>query len=141
MKKMLLLISIFALVLSSMMVLPAIASDHATMVAEPDGVDAHLVDSKGMSLYWFTKDSIGKSVCSGECVAKWPIYYREQVEPLSGTTASDYSVIVRDDGQKQTTFRGYPLYYFFKDKMAGDSKGQGVKDVWYTINPAKFPQS
>ncbi len=141
MKKMSLLISVFALVLTSLMVLPAIASDHATMVAETDSADTHLVDSKGMTLYWFTKDSIGQSVCSGECVAKWPIYYREKVEPAAGTTAADYDVIVRGDGQKQTTFRGYPLYYFFKDKMAGDNKGQGVKDVWFMVNPAKFPHS
>ena len=45
----------------------------------------------------------------------------------------------REDGKKQTTFRGYPLYYWAGDKAPGDTKGQGVNNVWYVIDPAKFP--
>jgi predicted lipoprotein with Yx(FWY)xxD motif len=60
---------------------------------------------------------------------------------MPGTVPADFGTLTRSDGKMQTTFRGYPLYYFFKDQMAGDMKGQGVKDVWYLVDPANFPPS
>jgi predicted lipoprotein with Yx(FWY)xxD motif len=72
---------------------------------------------------------------------KWPIYYRETVAASPGIDSKDFGVIRRDDGQKQTTFRGYPLYYFFGDKAAGDTAGQKVKDVWFVIDPSNFPSN
>jgi len=53
--------------------------------------------------------------------------------------AEDFGTITREDGKKQTTFRGYPLYYWAGDKAPGDTKGQGVGNVWYVIDPTKFP--
>ena len=53
--------------------------------------------------------------------------------------AEDFGTITREDGKKQTTFRGYPLYYWVGDKAAGDTKGQGMGNVWHVIDPAKFP--
>jgi predicted lipoprotein with Yx(FWY)xxD motif len=28
-----------------------------------------------------------------------------------------------------------PLYYYFKDKTAGDTVGQDVNSVWYVVAP------
>ena len=117
----------------------AFAMDHAVKKMAKDGVGNYLADAKGMTLYWFKKDSAGKSACEGPCVGKWPIYYRETVAPGEGTTAADFGTITRDDGKKQTTFRGYPLYYWTGDKAPGDTSGQGVNNVWYVIDPANFP--
>jgi hypothetical protein len=36
----------------------------------------------------------------------------------------------------QVTYRGYPLYRFAADKLAGQVKGQGYGGKWYLINPA-----
>ena len=47
--------------------------------------------------------------------------------------------ITRDDGTTQTTYKGYPLYYWQNDKKRGDVTGQDVGKVWYVIDPAKFP--
>lgn len=115
------------------------AMDHAVRKATKDGVGSYLADAKGMTLYWFKKDSPGKSACSGPCVANWPIYYRESVAAGEGTRAEDFGTITREDGKKQTTFRGYPLYYWSGDKAAGDTKGQGVNGVWYVVDPGSFP--
>lgn len=104
-----------------------------------DGSMPRLVDSKGMTVYYFTKDSIGKSACSGECLTKWPVVPSEAVKAETGLDPAQFGTITREDGAKQVTFRGYPLYTFFKDKMPGDINGQGVNSVWYTINPADFP--
>jgi predicted lipoprotein with Yx(FWY)xxD motif len=115
------------------------ADHHAVKTANKEGVGKHLTDADGMSLYWFVKDSAGKSNCKGGCLEKWPAFYRAAIVPPAGVDASDFGTLTRDDGQKQTTFRGYPLYYFFKDKQAGDTNGQGIKNIWYLIDPAHFP--
>jgi len=117
----------------------ALAMDHAVKKMTKDGVGNYLADAKGMTLYWFKKDSPGKSACAGPCVEKWPIYYRETVAAGEGTKAEDFGTITREDGMKQTTFRGYPLYYWVGDKAPGDANGQGVNNVWYVIDPGNFP--
>ena len=131
--------TIFATMLVLLIVTTAMADHHAVKIAKHEGIGNILTDAKGMTLYWFVKDSTGKSACMGGCLEKWPIYFRPQVAPLQGLDAADFGTITRDDGILQTTFRGYPLYYFFKDGMAGDTNGQGVNNVWYVIDPAAFP--
>lgn len=117
--------------------LPALAASDMAQVLSKEGVGPYLADSKGMTLYIFTKDSPGMSVCSGDCLVKWPAYAVDKVEPHSGLNAKDFGVIKRADGSPQATFRGAPLYYFFKDTMPGDTAGQGVNEVWYVVNPQR----
>ena len=117
----------------------AMAAHHAVKIQHKEGVGKYLADSEGKALYWFKKDTPGTSACAGPCVEKWPIYHRDGVKPPEGVKAEDFATIIRSDGQKQTTFRGYPLYYWMNDKQAGDTSGQGVNNVWYLIDPANFP--
>ena len=113
----------------------AYADHHAVKVAKKEGIGSYLTDIKGMTLYYFKKDTVGKSACEGPCVENWPLYYRETVAPKDGLAAGDFATITRPDGKKQTTYKGMPLYYFAKDKKPGDTLGQGVKDAWYAVNP------
>lgn len=132
-------ISLFIVLAVALIAVPAIAAHHAVKVAENAAYEKHLTDTEGMTLYWFKNDSPGTSTCSGGCVANWPIFYRETVAPTGDLKAEDFGTITRDDGQKQTTFRGYPLYYFVGDKNAGDTTGHGLKGVWFTVDPDNFP--
>src|SRR5687767_7932690 len=77
-----------------------------------------LVDSSGMTLYFFDKDQAGsgKSVCNGSCATAWPPH----VAPATAQPAGDYSVVTRDDGTKQWAHKGRPLYRWVKDQKAGD---------------------
>ncbi len=111
------------------------ADHHAVKVAKHEKLGGYLTDAKGMALYVFKKDAPGKSACAGECVAKWPLYHREKVGAGGGTKEADFATITRDDGQKQTTYKGMPLYYFAGDKAAGDTSGHGVRDVWFLAQP------
>ncbi|MCD9020969.1 plastocyanin/azurin family copper-binding protein [Cohnella silvisoli] len=106
------------------------------------GTDAklgnYLVDSKGVTLYYFDKDPTGSSVCTGDCLVKWPAFYADSIVIPKGLKAEDFGEIKRSDGSEQTTFKGYPLYYFFQDAKRGDLKGQSLGDVWFVVNPTTF---
>jgi predicted lipoprotein with Yx(FWY)xxD motif len=95
-----------------------------------------LVDSKGMTLYIFTKDTPNTSACYGGCATAWPPLLTSGA-PIAGTgvTASMLGITTRTDGTTQVTYNGLPLYYWVKDKVVGDTTGQGVQNVWYVIDP------
>jgi predicted lipoprotein with Yx(FWY)xxD motif len=99
----------------------------------------YLVDESGKALYWFTKDSAGKSACSGDCLKAWPAFHADSIVVPSGLNPADFATIKRADGTEQTTYKGYPLYYWVKDMKRGDVTGQNVGKVWFVIDPAKFP--
>jgi predicted lipoprotein with Yx(FWY)xxD motif len=99
----------------------------------------YLVDENGKALYWFAKDSVGKSACSGDCLKAWPAFHADSVVVPSALNPSDFGTIKRADGTQQTTFKGYPLYYWAKDVKRGDVTGQNVGKVWFVIDPDKFP--
>jgi len=133
--------ALIGLLVAACLIVPsiALANHHAIKLAKKDGIGTYLTDAEGKTLYWFKKDTPGQSACAGPCVEKWPLYYREAVATPEGIAASDFATIERSDGQKQTTFRGYPLYYWVGDTKPGDTSGQGVKEVWYVIDPGNFP--
>jgi predicted lipoprotein with Yx(FWY)xxD motif len=89
-----------------------------------------LVDSKGMTVYTFDKDTAnsGKSACTGPCASNWmPVMAGDA--PLS----APYSTVTREDGSKQLAYKGKPLYTFAKDKKAGDKAGDKFKDMWHVV--------
>ncbi len=111
------------------------SADSSLDIRTKDGIGSYLVDAKGMTLYHFDKDMPGKSACAGPCVENWPIFYSDTVTVSQGLNPTDFGTITRDDGKKQTTYRGMPLYYFVKDKAPDDTFGQGVKDIWHVVKP------
>ncbi len=111
------------------------ADEVAVKTASKEGIGTYLTDASGRTLYVFKKDSPGKSACAGPCVGKWPLFYREHASAAAGVEARELGTITRDDGKKQTTYRGMPLYYFADDKAAADTSGEGFKDVWYVAKP------
>ena len=91
-----------------------------------------LVDSKGMTLYIFDKDSTGKSACSGTCATNWPPLMAAGDAKASG----DWGVVTRDDGMKQWAYKGKPLYTWAKDTKPGDTTGDGVaNNTWHVATP------
>jgi predicted lipoprotein with Yx(FWY)xxD motif len=105
-------------------------SAHAADQAPLHRADKILVDAKGMTVYTYDKDASGsgKSTCTGQCAENWPPVKAE------GKDFSDpYAALTRDDGSKQLSYKGRPLYTFVKDKKPGDKTGDKVKDVWHVI--------
>ena len=111
---------------------------YTVMIGTAKPVGNYLTDGEGKTLYYFTKDSAGQSACTGNCLKNWPAFTSDTFSVPSGLNASDFGTITRDDGTKQVTYKGYPLYYFIRDRKRGEVAGQAVGKVWYVIDPAKF---
>lgn len=116
--------SLATALLATLLALPAIAADPAP-AHKSGGV---LVDSKGMTVYTFDKDTAGKSNCTGQCTENWP-----PVEAGNAPLAAPWSAVTRDDGTRQLAYKGKPLYTFMKDKKPGDKEGNNVKNMWHVV--------
>ncbi|MEA4855876.1 MAG: hypothetical protein AAGU21_21810 [Solidesulfovibrio sp.] len=128
----------WALLIVALAAAPALAGGTSVTVQQKDGLGAYLADGDGMTLYYFTKDAPGKSVCTGDCLTKWPPLPAGELTVATGLEAKDFGELATAGG-KLVTFRGYPVYRFFKDAKAGDTTGQGVGGVWFVIDPKAFP--
>lgn len=116
------------------------AADNEIKIAESTEVGKYLTDSEGKTLYWYKKDAPGKFACNSTCLDQWLVYYREDIVPPTGILKSDFGTIIREDGEKQTTFRGYPLYYSINDQEPGDiNRQKGNHVVGLVIDPSAFP--
>ena len=95
---------------------------------------AILTDSDGKTLYIFKKDPVDNSVCDSSCIASWPVFYSsKEITTPDGINAGDFNVITRDDGSKQTTYKGMALYYYSGDKAPGDLNGEEYNNLWYVV--------
>lgn len=96
-----------------------------------------VVDGKGMSVYYFTKDvkDSGKSNCTGDCLVKWPPVLTTNDTPTVEGVTGKVGTIDTPDGKKQVTVEGMPVYLWEKDGAPGDITGQGVGNVWYLVAP------
>lgn len=98
----------------------------------------YLTDAQGRTLYYFDKDMVGMTACSGACTKAWPAFYSANIVVPTGVNASDFGSITLANGSMQTTYKGYPLYYYASDMKRGDTNGQAFKDVWYVVSPTAF---
>ena len=89
-----------------------------------------LVSRSGLTLYRFTPDGTGKSVCNGTCASTWPPLIvpagTSHPEAGPGLASAELGVIVRSDGSHQVTFKGMPLYTYSGDTRAGRGDRRGV---------------
>jgi len=90
-----------------------------------------LAGPNGKTLYVFANDTAGASTCNAGCVDAWPPLLGDGSAVVAGDGVSGtFGTTTRDDGSKQVTHDGRPLYYYAADAAAGDSNGDGVGGVW-----------
>jgi predicted lipoprotein with Yx(FWY)xxD motif len=94
-----------------------------------------LTDTDGRTLYFFSLDSKGESNCIDGCLSVWPVFHASDLTLDEGLDSSDFGTITRTDGAMQTTYKGWPLYYYADDSVEGDVNGDGFNDVWYVAKP------
>lgn len=122
---------------ASGLLLATLVSACATSVLQPTSPistsNGILTNRDGMTLYVFDKDFAGdgKSACYDMCAKNWP-----PLNAKEGDTAyGELSIITRNDGSKQWTFRGKPLYLWIKDLRPGDKTGDGFNKLWHIVTP------
>lgn len=100
-----------------------------------------VVTSAGATLYRFDKDAAKppKATCNGACASTWPPLLAGGGSPtVTGVDQALVGAVAREDGTRQVTLNGWPLYRFSKD-TAGATKGEGVGGTWHAIAPTGKP--
>jgi predicted lipoprotein with Yx(FWY)xxD motif len=105
----------------------AFGSTNATVALRSTSFGKVLVAKNGHTLYLFTADKSGKSVCKGQCASFWPPFV-SATKPTAGAglKASLLGRTKRADGRMQVTYAGHPLYFFSQDKKSGELEGEGI---------------
>lgn len=84
-----------------------------------EGKSLYFTDNKGVALYTWVNDKKGKNNFSTNppraIDSTWPIYGEEPIVIPSVLNAALFESIVTDQGTKQITFNGWPLYRFAND--------------------------
>jgi predicted lipoprotein with Yx(FWY)xxD motif len=108
------------------------------------GLGNYLVSADGRALYYFALDvpaAGGQSAvsnCTGGCLPIWPVFHIGTPVVDSGLNPSDFGEFTRADGAKQSTFKGWPLYWFAGDSKTGDTNGDNIgdprpTDLWFVV--------
>jgi predicted lipoprotein with Yx(FWY)xxD motif len=105
------------------------SSSGAVVKTASSSLGTILVNSHGMTLYHLSGEQNGKFICtSSACLGVW----HPLIAPSSGTPSgavASLGTVQRPEGTMQVTYKGTPLYTFTEDKQAGETNGQGIKDV------------
>jgi predicted lipoprotein with Yx(FWY)xxD motif len=94
-----------------------------------------ITDKDGKTLYFFSNDVAGSPTCTGGCETLWPLYYSADISTDLNVNAADVGEVTRADGRKQSTYKGYPLYYYQSDAAVGDIKGDAFGGIWFVAKP------
>jgi predicted lipoprotein with Yx(FWY)xxD motif len=96
-------------------------------VAKSASLGPYFTDSKGATLYTYSKDTPNTSNCTDQCAVTWPPY---TAEAKSSSLPGKLGVITRSDGTLQYSWNRMPLYYYSGDKKPGDTTGNKAGGVW-----------
>jgi len=103
----------------------------------------HLADAKGNTIYYFSRDLAGTNSCTGGCASTWPIFYEPGLTVGEGLKAEDFGTTTTADGKPQSTYKGWPMYYYAPAdgsgqnvrEQPGEVKGENVGNVWFVMKP------
>lgn len=112
------------------------SSDTVISLGNTPGTVSYLVNAQDMSLYISLQDTPGKSNCTGDCLNNWhPLLATGRIIAGVGVQGNKLGIALLQNGNRQVTYLGSPLYTFSGDKQPGDVNGQGVDGNWYLVTP------
>ncbi len=116
---------------------PAAVQSADTVRVASSTLGTILVDAKGNTLYYFANDipGSGASACTAQCAVVWPVFSAGTIQVSSPLNAADFGSITRADGTNQTTWKGWPLYYYASDSAPGQVNGENVQKIWFVVKP------
>jgi len=115
----------------------AAAAGGLTIATGTGAAGTYLTGDNGMTLYTYKPDGTDSSTCVDQCATNWPpLVVTGSTPPRAGSGVSGkIATFKRPDGGTQVSYNGKPLYYFVKDKAAGDTTGDKVGGVWFLATP------
>lgn len=100
-------------------------------------VGGYLADAAGRTLYTYGADRAGDcstppvSNCTADCLVSWPVFDAGGRELPPELSDAGFGTIARAEGGYQTTYMGWPLYYYKTDLTLGQMAGQGKGKIWF----------
>ncbi len=92
-----------------------------------------LTNAQGMTLYYRTSDT-SSSVCSGGCASAWPpLLASGSTTPTSSTSLTGTLSVAQNANGSQVEYNGHPLYTFSGDSGPGQTKGEGIANIWFVV--------
>lgn len=121
-------------------VAPIIKTSTATVAGKSETI---LVGANGMTLYAYLPDKGGVITCKAACSANWPPLVLPAGQATVSATSDikgKFTIAPNPDGKgSQVLYNNWPLYFFSKDKQAGDTTGQGLAGKWSVATPDMAP--
>ena len=126
--------SILAVLLLTIATIGAI-DNYTVNVANNDKYGAILTNETFFTLYRYLSDPQNKdiSTCNGDCSKIWPPFYAPNLTVNPDLRSKDFSVITRENGEKQLTYKGWPLYLYTGDTKPIQTNGQGLQGLWFVV--------
>lgn len=106
-----------------------------------------LVDSQGRTLYdshgdnpmLYQFDRPPTPACYGDCAEVWRPVLTTARPKATGAAEDDLlGTIRREDGTRQVTYAGHPLYTYADDKLPGETNGDyavSFGEEWHAMEP------
>ena len=133
------LITVAASVLALVLAPSAMAAGSAVTVRDSDRYGRYLTDGAGRTLYLFTRERGSASRCYGACARAWPPLLTRGAPRARGAARRNLlGTTRRRDGSRQVTYNGHPVYYYFRERRAGQIFCQNVVEfggTWLLVNP------
>ncbi len=109
------------------------SSGMATLMKIKTSAGPALADAKGLTLYWYSKDTRMTSACTGSCATAWPPLTGKPEAAMGVRLVGKFGTIHRPGGGLQATYKGHPLYLYAGDMAPGQAKGNGLGGVWHVV--------
>ena len=107
-----------------------------TTVVTLNGTKVHvLTTNKGFLLYYYTKDMMLSSSCTGGCAMTWP----PLLAPQGMMTVDSSEMLPRKlsvhhtANGNQVFYDGHALYTYTGDMQPGQFNGRGIDNAWYLV--------
>ena len=96
----------------------------------------NVITADRMTVYVYTLDKPGESVCYDICAMNWPPLLVTRTPTVAGSLPGRLASTTRKDGSKQLTYNGQPLYLYIEDPPNTDqANGQNVDQQWFVVKP------
>jgi predicted lipoprotein with Yx(FWY)xxD motif len=103
------------------------------MIVQKSAIGYVLAEANGQVVYTYGKDTKGgKPACTGSCAATWLPVTGAPVASTADKLPGTLGTVADDNGAKQVTYNGMPLYSFKGAKIL-TTKANGTDGEWHVV--------